>query len=107
MEHEGLAIGHAMADVAGRHAGADWMEVALSAVRDYAQENERFTTEQIRAANPDMPAPPDKRAWGSVVRTAHREGFIVPHGWVRAESRTVHGMVVTMWVSKIYKGELQ
>jgi hypothetical protein len=106
MLHEGLALGHAMADVAAKHAGAEWTEMALNVIKDYARTHQKFTTEQVRAANDDLPPPPDKRAWGAVVRMAHKEGVIEPNGWVRAESRTVHGMVVTMWSSKIYRGAL-
>lgn len=105
MEHEGLALGHKMAEIAGSNAGEDWVEMAVEAIEDYAHSHEKFTTEQVRAAYPDMPQPPDKRAWGAAVKAARKAGHIEPHGWVRADSRTVHGMVVTMWASKIYRGE--
>jgi len=36
---------------------------------------------------------------------AKKEGYVEPSGWVRAQSLTVHGMVVTLWESKIYKGK--
>ncbi len=101
MINQGLLLGHEMAEVAGKHAGDEWMSIALDAVRIFALKNKYFTTEQVRSKNPDMPEPPDKRAWGAVVRLAKKQGFIEPAGWVRAESLTVHGMVVTKWESKI------
>lgn len=100
-EHQGLALGHAMADVAAKNAGGEWVAIALDAVRKHAVTNKYFTTEQVRTANDDLPEPPDRRAWGAVVRKAQREGLIQPHGWVRAQSLTVHGMVVTLWESKV------
>ncbi len=101
MTNQGLLFGHEMADRAGERAGRDWLSIALDAVKRFAIENDSFTTEQVRLANPDLPDPPDKRAWGAVVRIAKKEGFIEASGWVRAESLTVHGMVVTKWSSKI------
>ncbi len=100
-EHQGLKMGHAMAEIAASNAGSEWVATALDAVRKYATINKYFTTEQVRAAYDDLPEPPDRRAWGAVVRKAHKEGLIQPHGWVRAQSLTVHGMVVTMWESKV------
>jgi hypothetical protein len=105
MSHEGLAIGHASADSAASRAGTAWIAEAMHAFRVHALHNKYFTTEQVRLANPDIPEPPDRRAWGAVPRIAKKEGIIRAHGWTRADSRTVHGMVVTMWESGIYKGE--
>ena len=95
--HEGLTIGHAMAEVAADNAGNFWKEEAFEAFRQYARNNDEFTTEDVRRANPDLPAPPDDRAWGHIARRAKREGIVKAVGWVRANSRTVHGMVVTKW----------
>ena len=103
--HEGLAIGHKRAEDAAKHAGNDWLEAALAAFRDYALTHKRFTTEDVRSAFPHIPNPPDKRAWGAVPRLAKKDGIISAHGWTRANSHTVHGMVVTLWESRIYQGE--
>ena len=105
--HAGTAIGHASADRAAAHAGTSWIEQATAAFRSYAERQQWFTTEQVRAAYPDLPKPPDKRAWGAIPRMAQRDGVVAPHGWVRANSPTVHGMVVTLWESRVYKGEAQ
>lgn len=101
--NEGLIIGHAMAEVAANNAGELWKEEAFYAFKQYAMQHSHFTTEEVRAANPDLPPPPDERAWGSIALRAKRDGVVVSAGWVRATSRTVHGMVITMWQSLIFK----
>jgi hypothetical protein len=104
--HEGLALGHAMAEVAANHAGEQWQNEAYEAFRQFALRNEFFTTETVRAAFPDMDAPPDTRAWGAVALRAKKNNVVEAKGWVRAESRSVHGMVVTSWRSKIFQGDV-
>ena len=99
--HTGLSIGHAMADVAASNAGDEWKEAAFDAFKRYARTNAEFTTEQVRLASTDIAPPPDPRAWGQIALRAKREGVVAGGGWVRANSRSVHGMVVTMWRSKI------
>jgi len=101
--HEGLAIGHAMADLAADNAGAEWKDIAMKAFERHAQSHTNFTTEDVRLANPDLPAPPDSRAWGGIARAARAAGIVDSEGWVRANSKTVHGMVVTSWRSKIFR----
>jgi hypothetical protein len=103
--HEGLAIGHAMAEVAADNAGLTWREEAYEAFKNYALNTEYFMTEEVRRDNPDLPKPPDERAWGAIARQARKDGIIVAEGWMRATSPKVHGMVVTVWRSKIFKGE--
>jgi hypothetical protein len=100
-KHEGLELGHRMAEVAAFNAGEEWKDLAFQAFRDYAKTHHVFTTEQVRQANPDLPAPPDPRAWGSVALRAKRAGVVNVESWVRADSRKVHGMVVTLWRSNL------
>ena len=100
--HQGLALGHASAEIAAAHAGSEWIRIALEAFLNFAKMRHSFTTEQVREAFPDLPLPPDKRAWGQVARLAKSEGIVESIGWVRANSPSVHGMVVTLWRSKVY-----
>lgn len=100
-KHEGLELGHRMAEVAASNAGEEWKDLAFQAFRDYAKTHHVFTTEQVRQANPDLPYPPDPRAWGSVALRAKRAGVVNVESWVRADSRKVHGMVVTLWRSNL------
>lgn len=101
----GQAIGHFRAEQAMQNAGMTWAMLAYSNFMEYAQTHDCFTTEQVRAAYKDMPAPPDSRAWGAIALRAKRSGIVDAVGWVRAESMKVHGMVVTQWKSKIFMGE--
>ena len=103
-KHEGLALGHVMADLAADNAGEAWKAEAYAVFREYAIKNELFTTEQVRKFNTDMDSPPDERAWGSIALQAKRDNIVVADSWVRATSRSVHGMVVTKWRSLIYRG---
>ena len=56
------------------HAG--WTDKALHAFRLYAATHREFTTEDVVLANPDLPAPPDKRSWGAVTMKAQRLGYV-------------------------------
>lgn len=101
---EGLQIGHAMAEVAADNAGEHWKQIAYEAFVNHAKNHEFFVTEDVRNDNPDLPLPPDKRAWGYIALMAKREEVVSSHSLTRARSRTVHGMIVTMWKSNIFKG---
>ena len=101
--HEGLALGHEAAEAAADRAGTEWKETAFDAFVQYAKTHEFFTTEEVRLTRSDVPFPPDTRAWGAIPRQAKKENIIEGVEWVRADSPTVHGMVVTKWRSKIYQ----
>jgi hypothetical protein len=101
--NEGLRLGHVMAEVAANNAGETWKRLAYEAFVKYAKGREFFLTEDVRAANPDLPTPPDMRAWGHVARRAKKEEIVSGQSFTRAKSRSVHGMVVTMWRSNIFK----
>ncbi len=98
----GLAEGHAAAQKAADHAGPDFKTAAAEAFREYARRHIFFTTEDVRLANPDLPTPPDKRAWGAIALRAKRDGIIDFECWDRAVSKNVHGSVIAKWQSRIY-----
>jgi hypothetical protein len=100
-QNEGSAIGHAMAELAGDNAGEVWKEIAYDAFVTYAREHPQFTTEDVRRANPELPPPPDNRAWGAIARRGTKNKIIVSLGWVRAKNLNVHGRAVVNWQSKI------
>lgn len=99
--NEGLQLGLDMAELAAKHAGEQWKADAYQAFVAYARKNKRFTTEQVRKANPDFPPAPDQRAWGAIAKQAERDDIVSSAGWTRAKSKTVHGMVVTLWESQL------
>ena len=100
--HEGLEIGHAMAELAGNSAGETWKQLAYDAFVAHAATHPEFTTEDVRRANPDLPTPPDNRAWGAIARRAIRDEIIELLGWTRAKNRGVHGMAINRWKSTLY-----
>ncbi len=77
---------------AGRHADAehkDWRDKALGYVRLYAVASTGpFLTEDVRveAEKDGLPLPPDRRAWGSVLQRAAREGIVTRAGYAPAHS---------------------
>jgi len=103
----GTEIGHAKAKQAADHAGETWQKTAYDAFLAFAKTHNTFKTEDVRNANPDLPPPPDARAWGAIVLKAKRNNIVAGDGPVKAENLGVHGMYVTLWKSKIYQGLIQ
>ena len=103
--NEGLRIGHTMAEVAADNAGETWKRMAYEAFVKHAKNHEFFVTEDVRNDNPDIPPPPDKRAWGYIALIAKREEVASIHSLVRSKSRICHGRILTMWKSNILKKE--
>jgi hypothetical protein len=100
--NEGLQIGHAMAEVAADNAGGAWKRIALEAFVKHAKNHEFFVTEDVRNENPNIPPPPDKRAWGYIALIAKREEIVSSHSLVKSKSRICHGRILTMWRSNIF-----
>jgi hypothetical protein len=81
-----VAAGHARAAKAAAHAervDTSWGERALGYVRLHALVNPYFRTEQVRlmAEADGFDPPPDKRAWGHVMKRAERAGIIAAAGY--------------------------
>lgn len=101
---EGLELGHAAAERAGKNAGADWMAKAYDIFIRYAKLNQVFTTEDVRVhahSYHHLPLPPDPRAWGAVVGMAVREGLLNKVGQTNGRLRACHAGYKTLWT---YKG---
>lgn len=96
-DFSGRDIGHAKAQVAADHAGLDWRDSALRALRRFASSNHQFTVEQVRLAFPDIKAPSDK-AWGAIALQARKAGLIEAIGNVKVQGGR---MVATLWLSRI------
>ena len=94
-------IGYEMAERSANASGQEWKDLALHAVYDFATKNSTFRIEDVRAAYPDLPEPSDKRAWGSVARTAAKLSIIEHDGWVKADCPKVHGNLCSQWKSLI------
>lgn len=62
-----------------------WTDTALEAVRAHARDHEVFMAEDVVKHCP-MPQSADPRAWGSVLQSARRRGWIKPDGYAPANS---------------------
>lgn len=99
--NEGLALGYKRAEDAAEKAGETWREKAYDALIEFAKAYTTFTIEDVRKGNPNLPKPPDPRAWGAIARRAMKENVIEFVRFTRSPSPTVHGHMVKVWRSKI------
>jgi len=100
MRQLGLILGHEAAERAANHAEREmptWKDTAYSAFVSYGKIARQFTTEDVRLASPEVPPPPDNRAWGQVAMRARRAGVVVSQGWVPVKDANSHGCVKTLW----------
>lgn len=98
--NDSLAEGHRLAELAAKKAGEDWQAAAYKAFIDFAKQYPRFTTEQVRFANPGIICDGDTRAWGAIARRAAANEAVQALGWTR--SIVCHGRPVTEWASLIH-----
>jgi hypothetical protein len=99
--NEGLALGYKRAEDAANNAGETWRALAYAALLKFAEAYTTFSIEDVRRGNPQLPAPPDNRAWGSIARRAVREGAIEFLRYDKAKLPNVHGSTVRVWRSKL------
>jgi hypothetical protein len=82
---------------------ADWSDRAFEAFRAYAMSHATFTTEDVRAASPSVPAPPDARAWGRVALQAKGKGICEVKETARSRLKHAHCRHINVWQSNVYK----
>lgn len=65
-------------------------------------DGQQFTTEMVReyAEQMGLPDPPDKRAWGGVIRRAAMSGLMVKKGWTTSRNPKVHCSPTSLWEVK-------
>lgn len=87
---------------AAAHATEEWRERALGYVKLHALCTRQFLTEHVRnmATLDGLEAPPDGRAWGSVMQVAARQKVIVRKGFAPARSSNMSPKV--LWESLIF-----
>lgn len=96
------ALGEAAADEAIGRAGAaappDWTATARATLREVAAGGGEFTTDELWER---LPAPPEPRAMGAVIRWGQQQGLISDTGRSRPSVRTeCHGRPVSIWVGR-------
>ena len=89
-----MLAGMVAAEEAANRAVAGWSEVALDMIFEYGQQLGQFTIESIRLAS-GLPSPTSNKAWGGVVQSAARKGYIRRVGF--APSRSSNGLPMTLW----------
>lgn len=85
-----------------RHADADWMDAALQAVVDLANDRGSFTTDDVWLLLDarGVPGPHEVRAMGAVMRRAARRGLVLKSDRVRNSVRAeCHARPVAVWQS--------
>jgi hypothetical protein len=94
-----IEVGLERAKQAADRAGDEWKAAAYQAFVKYAREHKSFTTEEVRKANPELPAAPDQRAWGHIAKAAERGEIVEAAGYKRAQSS--NGRVSVLWQSTL------
>lgn len=93
----GDSAAHAEFDMPG------WLDDAVACVREYARTHAGLTylAEDMRywAKLGGLPEPPERRAWGAVIRIASKEGCIVRAGTAPARSSNLSPKV--LWKSPL------
>jgi hypothetical protein len=78
-----------------------WLDDAVTCVGRYAgtRRGETFLAEDARywARLQGLPNPPEQRAWGAVIRRAHREGHIERVGYGPARSSNLSPKI--LWLA--------
>ena len=75
-----------------------WSDRAYGFLLDYIKSNREFMTEDVRVASEsELPAPPDKRAWGGIVVRAAKAGLIQKIGFSHVKNVKAHRTPATVW----------
>lgn len=80
----------------------EWSAVAYSALLRFLLKTPLedlfgFTAEDVRGASPEVPEPPDRRAWGHVMLRAARAKLISQDGYRTHRARSRHCGISTVW----------
>jgi len=102
--NQGIAASADHAD----EADPGWGDAALALLRDYAENNLTFMTEDVRAWAYDngFEHPPAEGAWGSVARRAQKLRWIDALGKTPSKNPSQHGKMMTSWGSRLFEGRL-
>ncbi len=82
----------------------NWSESAYEYLEGYCYLHKRFMTENVRmeAERSGITIPPSKRAWGSVITRAKKNGMIAHDGYSPVKNPLAHKTPTSVWRSLIY-----
>lgn len=93
---EARALRDAAISQIAESSGPQWQQTAFACLEAFIASNDApFMIEDVRLANPDLPAPHDNRAWGAVARRAIKHGLIQRVGF--APAKTSHCSAKPLW----------
>ena len=109
--HDGCELRDKRIARAAQHAEdiePDWQEKALNFLRTFAQKQCSFSGEIVREASQGcVPEPPHLRAWGAIMLTAAKRGWIAKDGYIQVQNPRAHKANAALWKSRIYKGSVE
>jgi hypothetical protein len=86
-------------DRAEQNSDAEWVTMALAAIREAARRYPTLTADTVFL---DLPAPREGRVMGPVMQQARRRGWIAPTGqYVSAQNKKQHAGPTRVWRSLI------
>jgi hypothetical protein len=84
---------------------AMWGRLALEFMRTYCETHLYFMTEDLREASRGIvDAPPHLRAWGGIILSGARNGWIGQDGTDKVKNPKAHMANAAVWKSRIFRG---
>ena len=82
----------------------DWQKKALDFLYIYARSHGRFSGEMVRQEGRGIiPEPPSLRAWGAVILSGAKHGWIRQAGYVHVDNPKAHRANAALWESLIQR----
>lgn len=75
---------------------SDWSVLGLIQIRHLADRGEPFSSFDLTEAG--LPNPENPAKWGALFREAHKDGVIVPVGYLQSRRPSRHRSIVRLWV---------
>lgn len=96
-----VAEGLRLAQLSADKQGEEWQALAYKAYVDHARVHRFFTTEDVRKAAENVPAPSNNSAWGHIAKSASKNGIMMEFETMRSKSPSTHGRHIIVWKSML------
>jgi hypothetical protein len=96
-----LEEGLRLAKLSANKQGPEWNALAYQAYVEHARRHRFFTTEDVRKAAKNVPAPTNNSAWGYIAKSASKNGIMVEFEVMRSKSLSTHGRHIIIWQSTL------